>query len=494
MRISFVVVASSVLLACSTPPARQPEPGTPTGGTTAEITAADMYARIAFLASDELRGRDTPSPGLDTAAAWIAREFERLGLEPGGENGTFFQRYPFVIRTVNAEQSSWGELRYGQDFYVMPGTPLTIEGEVVFVGGELSAAAPEAIRGKVPMVFIGGQQNRDWRTAVSSARNAAQFAQARGLIIVLDPAISEGNVQQAAQAFRRSTGASPLNSVAYVRYEPARALLQAAGHDLDALRAGTAVTSVLPATKVNIAADVVEHRPPNVAGILRGSDPTLRDTYIVLSAHMDHVGVGRPDASGDSIYNGADDDASGTSAVLEVAEALAAGERPARSVMFLLVSGEEKGLLGSRYFSENPTIPLDRIVANINIDMIARNAPDTVVAIGQEYSSLGPLMHDIVRRHPELGLTASPDLWPQERFFFRSDHFNFARKEIPAIFFFSGVHEDYHRPSDEVEKIDADKAARIARLAYYLTREVANAAQAPQWTEEGLREVRALTR
>ncbi|HEY0671167.1 MAG TPA: M20/M25/M40 family metallo-hydrolase [Longimicrobiales bacterium] len=494
MRISFAIVASCALLACSTPPA---QPGGPAAlpDAAGTITAEDMRARIGFLASDALRGRDTPSPGLDSAAAWIAREFERLRLEPGGENGTYHQRYPFTIRTVNAEQSSWGQLRYGQDFFVWPGSPLNIEGEVVFIGGRLNAAPASAIRDKVPMIYVGGELNRDWRTAVNSARNAAQFAGARGLIVVLDSAVTEADVQQRAQAFRRTTTASPVNSIAFVRYERARALLRAGNHDLGALRAGTSVTPVLSQTAIIIGAEVNEQRPPNVAGILRGSDPTLRDTYVVISAHMDHVGVGTPDATGDSIYNGADDDASGTSAVLEVAEALASmPQRPARSVMFLLVSGEEKGLLGSRYFSEHPTVPLQNVVANVNIDMIGRNSRDTVVAIGQEYSSLGPLVQEVVRAHPELGLTAARDLWPQERFFFRSDHFNFARKEIPAIFFFTGVHDDYHRPSDEVEKIDADKAARVARLAYYLTREIATRRQAPEWSEEGLREVRALTR
>ena len=138
--------------------------------------------------------------------------------------------------------------------------------------------------------------------------------------------------------------------------------------------------------------------------------------------------------------------------------------------------------------------PLKSIVADINIDMIGRNSPDTVVAIGQEYSSLGPSMVAIVRAHPELKLIPSPDIWPQERFFFRSDHYNFARKEVPAIFFFSGVHEDYHRPSDEVVKIDADKASRIARLAYYLAFDIANRREPPKWTEQGLKEVRQLTR
>ena len=475
MRISLFVVATLVASACGSQGVPQqstvaPAPGDPA----ATITATDIRNRIAFLASDELRGRDTPSPGLDTAAAWIAREFERLRLEPGGENGTFFQRYPFTVRTLTGE-ATWAGVRYATDFFVWPGTPLDIQGEVALVRGDINTTPAETMRGRVVAVAVPGRMDRAWRTAVNSARNAAQLAGARGLIIVLDTLVTEDDVRQAAANFTTTRTASPLTSVAFIRPQ---VMFRSSG-PID----------------IRIPANVVDHRPPNVAGILRGSDPALRDTYVVLSAHMDHVGVGRPDASGDSIYNGADDDASGTSAVLEIAEAMAAlPQRPARSVMFLLVSGEEKGLLGSRYYSEHPTVPAKSIVANINIDMIGRNAPDTVVAIGQEYSSLGPLMHDVVRTHPELGLTASKDLWPQERFFFRSDHFNFARLEIPAIFFFSGTHEDYHRPSDEVEKIDADKAARIARLAYYLTREIASRAEVPQWTPEGLREVRALTR
>jgi len=447
-----------------------PAPGDPA----ATITATDMRNRIAYLASDALRGRDTPSPGLDTAAAWIAREFQRLGLEPGGENGTFFQRYPFTIRTLTG-QATWEGLRYGADFFVSPGTPLDIQGELAVIKGALTDAPAASMRGRVVVTTVTGRMDRAWRTAVNSARNAAQFAGATGLIVVLDSVVSEDDVRQAAASFTTTRTASPLSSVAFVR---AQALKQSSGP-----------------VAIRIPADVIDHQPPNVAAILRGSDPALRDTYVVLSAHMDHVGVGRPDATGDSIYNGADDDASGTSAVVEIAEAMASlPQRPARSVLFLLVSGEEKGLLGSRYYSEHPTVPAKSIVANVNIDMIGRNAPDTVVAIGQEYSSLGQLMHDIVRTHPELGLTASKDLWPQERFFFRSDHFNFARLEIPAIFFFSVAHVSLKHKSDEVEKIDADKAARIARLAYYLTHEIASRREAPQWTPEGLREVRALTR
>jgi len=314
------------------------------------ITPADMRARIAFLASDELKGRNTPSPGLEKAAEYIAGEFREWGLQPAGDNGTYIQRYPYVPRP------------------------------------------------------------------------------------------------------RRGAPAPANPDTAY---------------------------------------------PPNVVAILPGSDPALRDTYVVFSAHMDHVGVGQPDARGDSIYNGADDDASGTSAVLEVAQAMASlpqAQRPKRSMVFLLVSGEEKGLLGSAWYADHPTVPLEKIVANVNIDMIGRNSPDTVVAIGNEYSSLGPLVAGIAKQRPELGFTVVPDIWPEERFFFRSDHFNFAKKEIPAIFFFAGVHEDYHRPSDEVETIDTDKATRIARLVYFLADAIGNDPNPPKWTPEGLEAVRALTR
>jgi hypothetical protein len=308
---------------------RLPPPYAAPVPTVAAIEAGDFHTRIAFLASDSLRGRATPSPGLELAAQYIAGEFSRLGLEPGGDAGGFLQWY-------------------------------------------------------------------------------------------------------------------------------------------------------------DLQTDDGERRAPNAVGILRGSDPALRDTYVVFSAHMDHVGVGPPDARGDSIYNGADDDASGTSAVLELAEAFAARpERPARSIVFLTVSGEEVGLFGSDAFLRAGPIPARRIVADINIDMIGRNAPDTLVAIGLAYSSLGATASQVARQHPDLGLTVVDDPWPNEQFFFRSDHFNFARAGVPALFLFSGVHPDYHRPSDEVERIDTDKASRIARLAYQLGLAVASATEAPAWTAAG---------
>ncbi len=231
---------------------------------------------------------------------------------------------------------------------------------------------------------------------------------------------------------------------------------------------------------------------PNVAAVLPGGDPALRDEYVVFSAHMDHVGVGPPDADGDSVYNGADDDASGTAAVLEIAEAFAALERaPPRSTVFLLVSGEERGLHGSRAYADAPPEPVasGRMVANLNMDMVGRNWPDTIVAVGKEHSDLGATLERVNAAHPELGMTAIDDPWPEENFYFRSDHFNFARNGVPVLFFFNGTHEDYHRPSDEVEAIDAEKGARLARLVFHLGLEIASAREAPKWDPSSRRRI-----
>ncbi|MEJ2540074.1 MAG: M20/M25/M40 family metallo-hydrolase [Gemmatimonadota bacterium] len=229
---------------------------------------------------------------------------------------------------------------------------------------------------------------------------------------------------------------------------------------------------------------------PNVVAILPGSDSLLRDEYVVYTAHMDHVGVRASGEGGDSIFNGADDDASGTATVMEVAEAMASLDpAPRRSILFVLVSGEERGLWGSDWFAANPPVPTTAMVANLNADMVGRNWTDTIVAIGREHSSLGRTLEEVNRAHPELGMTAVEDLWPEERFYFRSDHFNFARRGVPVLFFFNGTHEDYHRPSDEVAKIDGDKTARIGRLLFYLGLAVADADERPTWDPDSYRRI-----
>jgi Zn-dependent M28 family amino/carboxypeptidase len=228
---------------------------------------------------------------------------------------------------------------------------------------------------------------------------------------------------------------------------------------------------------------------PNTIGILEGSDPRLKNEYLVYSAHMDHVG--RAPAPGcqargaDSICNGADDDGSGTSSVMELARAFTQrGARPRRSIIFLTVSGEEKGLWGSSQFTEHPPVPIRQIVADLNIDMIGRNWRDTVVAIGKEHSDLGATLEQVAAAHPELDMAAIDDRWPEENFYFRSDHYNFARKGVPILFFFSGVHPDYHQVSDSPDRIDYEKMSRIDRLLFYLGEEIANAPERPKWNPE----------
>ena len=460
------------------------------------ITEQDMYARIALLSDDAMQGRDTPSPGLDSAASYVAREFQRLGLEPAGDSAGYIQRYPFTTRTVQPTATSLSvttgagasQARFGQDYYMVAGSAPRVQAGVVFAGSAIPDGA--AFNGQIAAVAIPGQLDRAFRGAVTSARNAAATGGASALLVLLDSAVDEAAIAEQVERSRTSSAVGPVIPVIYLRREAAQRLF---GNDAFAAPSTTA----LAGASLTLDAQPIEENafPPNAIGILRGSDPTLRDTYVVVSAHMDHIGIGRPDATGDSINNGADDDASGTSAILEVAEAFASlPQAPARSIVFLAVSGEEKGLLGSRWFSDHPTIPLERTVANINIDMISRNAPDTIVAIGQDFSSLGPLAQRIASSHPELGIVLAQDIWPEQRFFFRSDHFNFARKEVPAIFFFNGVHDDYHQVSDEVDSIDVDKATRITRLVFWLAEAIASDPQAPQWTPDGLAQVRELTR
>jgi hypothetical protein len=480
----------------------------------ATITPADVYSRIEFLASDFLRGRNTPSPELEIAASYLVNQHRLFGLQPGGENRSYYQWYPYPMRRLSAagarmEIAGRGApqtLRYGRDFFSVGGTRQPIaSAALVYAGrGTDEALVAGSMTGRVVVVSLPGQSNRDWRRERTRQRSAAQRAGAAAVVHVLDPGWTADSIARYAAPATRG-GRTLGGEIAYpqfmITHEAATRIFAGAGTPLAALASRGAAASFRPAALAGATANLAlpqeeldRARAPNVIAVLPGSDPVLRNEYVVISAHMDHVGVGQP-VNGDSIYNGADDDASGTTALLEVAQALSMmRDRPKRSIAFVHVSGEEKGLLGSEWFSEHPTIPLAQIVANVNVDMIGRNNPDSVVVIGKDYSSLGALADRVQAAHPELRLTLSDDLWPEEQFFFRSDHYNFARKEIPSIFFFSGVHADYHRPSDHVEKIDTDKAARISRMVLYLATEIANAAERPRWDPKGLEAVRAMTR
>jgi hypothetical protein len=233
----------------------------------------------------------------------------------------------------------------------------------------------------------------------------------------------------------------------------------------------------------------------NVVGVIEGTDPVLKDEYIAMGAHYDHVGIGTP-RNGDAIYNGADDDGSGTVALMAMAESLMRGPRPKRSFMFVWHAGEEKGLWGSRYITEYPLISLNQIITQLNIDMIGRNRKEgdtnpanknlatsnEIYVIGSKMmsSELGELSEAVNRSYYNLSFNYKyDDPKDPNQFFFRSDHYNYARKDIPVIFYFDGDHEDYHRQSDSVDKIDFEKLERVTRTIYATAWELANRAKRP---------------
>lgn len=477
----------------------------------AAITPRDIAARIGVIAHDSMRGRETPSPELDKVAAYIAGEFRRFGLAPGGDAGTFIQHYAIERTQLDTAASSIAvrggpTIRFGEGAVTRRGgyAPDGVTGPVVLVSG--TAATPEDaarldVKGRVVIAVVPtdatGQPTAAGRTLLAGL--------ARGAPVALLVATSARNeTWREMVRLELSTrmdvpwreGDGP--PMVLVRDRALAPVLRRAGVDIAAARRAAPPTArALPGLglTVTVKVRVLEAmRAPNVVGVLEGGDPALKHEYIVLSGHMDHVGTagtGDCRAQGaDSICNGADDDASGTIAVVEAAQAFAMLQpRPKRSLIFLTVSGEERGLWGSAYFASHPPVAIDRIVADLNMDMVGRNWKDTIVVIGKEHSDLGSTLAAVSARHPELHMAAIDDLWPAEAFYFRSDHYNFARRGVPILFFFNGTHPDYHRPSDEVAKIDAEKESRIVQLVFYLGVELADTAEKPKWNPESYRQI-----
>ncbi len=470
------------------------------------ITEESYFARLAFLASDALQGRDTPSFGLEVAAEWLKSEHRRMGTLPGADGDSYHQRWPYrQVRARSAEaqvtlagpersvtlDALEGRARGGGAF----------DGPLTFVANPAGPPEEGSLEGQVVVMYADSPDfNQIFLQRLNQASGVATAGGAAGSVVVVSDAFdgwAELAPRLSAATWRMGEDFAPPQVV--VSASQVQEVIPGLG-DLVA-RADRGETFTAPIQGARATGEVpgevvVDGRPANVVAILPGSDPLLRDEFVVLSAHYDHVGIGRP-VDGDSIYNGADDNGSGTVALLEVAHALSQLEEgPRRSVAFVHVSGEEKGLLGAQWFVDNPpaAIPLAQMIANINADMIGGDTHrDTLVVIGKTYSTLGPLVDEVNAGLPGLRLTTSDDLWPEQRFFFRSDQFHFMRMEIPSLFFFTGLHECYHAPCDEVERLDINKATRVARLLAHATLEVANRDERPEWNPEGLAEVRQLT-
>ncbi len=488
------------------------------------------FAHVQYLADDRLEGRLTGSEGYRKAAQYVADHFKQYGLEPAGTQG-YFQPVKFDVQHVIAAESKLGLKNGGSETSVRLGEsallgsrlpqPKQITAPLVFVGYGLHI--PEAhyddfagvdVRGKVIVYINGGPANISGALK-ATARSPQEFVSfvekqgAVGTITIPNPksmdipwdrmklAASQAGMRIADPALQDSRG-----SMFTATWNPAHAdeLLTGSGHkiaDLLALAdAGKPMPhfALKPTVVASVATKTEEVESPNVVGILRGSDPKLKNEYVAYSAHLDHVGVGEP-IKGDKIYNGAMDNASGIASMLDVAETLHnSGTKLKRSVLFVAVCAEEKGLLGSRYFAQRPTVPKNAIVADLNTDMFLPIFPlNYLVVYGADESTLGD---DIKAAAAPLDVRVIPDRAPDRNIFIRSDQYNFIRAGVPSIMPDFGAvanspeekaHAEwlknrYHAPSDDAKQpIDLAAVAKFDKLMLHVVERVANAPGKPAW-------------
>ncbi|NDF97445.1 MAG: M28 family peptidase [Chitinophagia bacterium] len=467
----------------------------------ATITAQDMQRHLYIVAGPEMEGRDTPSPGLEKAADYIENHFRQLGLLPGN-NGSYRQYYPLFKDSMTAASLEINGVSYAlnQDFQPLAGNYSASMrfSEIVFAGfgisdGELRNDYKDLpVTGKLVLIMDG--------TPDGYKPSVGGFASPASLNGKLNAALSRG-----------AAGVLIVHS-----NFPRRAAAVTSNWSLNGFKATQSLFGFYVSTKVagtllgippeslieKIKANTIAHKPyrgltahlygkqtitatvSNVLGVIEGSDK--KDEYVVITSHYDHVGK----RSDGTIYYGADDDGSGTTGILELAEAFAAakaaGKGPRRSIVLMTVSGEEKGLWGSQYYSENPVFPLEKTTVDLNIDMIGRIGTDYlkdkdsvnyVYTIGDDKlsSDLAPITDQVNTTYTKMKLDRRyNDPKDPNRFYYRSDHYNFAAKGVPIIFYFNGVHADYHKPTDTPDKINYPLMAKRAQLVFYTAWEIAN--------------------
>ncbi len=504
------------------------------------ISSDRVRAHLDFLADDLLEGRETGTPGYEIAAKYVASEFQQIGLEPGGTDG-FLQRIEFV-RTSNSETApgvvlqmddEMVTLEHKEDFLASHypfAASVQVSAPLVFVGFGIDAPDDGVdsfgnvdVDGKIAVLLSGAPSSlpSERRAHYSSratknreliARGAVGAMQIRTLTDrkryswdrVLQFADRPNMVWRNDEQFPDSIAPS---YKARIVLSPtgAEKVLALAGADVEQVLAeaeeGVPASFNMPGVSLSFAAESQQQvvTSPNVAGILRGSDPDLADQYVVYSAHLDHIGRGR-EIDGDDISNGYYDNAMGISIMLEVARSLAeVPQRPARSILFLAVTGEESGLLGSQYFAEFPTVPTESMIANVNVDMPLLMYPlADMVAFGAEHSSLKQILEEAATA---TGLTLSPDPMPQEVLFVRSDQYSFVRKGVPAVYLKPGFQssdpeidgeaiqtqfrkQNYHKPSDQIGlAVDFGAVTTFAQVNALIGQMIANAPDKPTWNQ-----------
>lgn len=482
------------------------------------ITANDLEAHLRFIASDELEGRETGTHGQRVAARYLATQFQKMGLQPGN-NGSWFQEYKLnttEIKETSVSLTGKDKIEPIKDYiYYNKGALINgMEGSYAFAGygiddPKYSNLEGLNLQGKIALIFAkepmkdgkslitGTSELSSWSGNGSEKMNSLKAKGAIGVVTILPDEIYDrvsgsgwlkhlmvGKSQ--ALAYKENEGGQALPNI-LIPERLGNVILKKGKSNCASLQKMLNESPNVPnlnLAKANLKMEVVGNQETvvasNVLGFIEGTD--LKDEIVVLTAHYDHLGI-----HDGEIFNGADDDGTGTVAILELAEAFATalkdGYRPRRSILFMPVSGEEKGLLGSEYYSDHPVFPLENTVCDLNIDMIGRldethkNNEEYIYVIGS--NMLSSELHDANERANKetSGISLdytfnSPD--DPNRFYYRSDHYNFAKHDIPVIFFFSGVHEDYHKSTDTVEKILFPKSAKVARVVFATAWDAAN--------------------
>jgi hypothetical protein len=534
--LAFAALAGGAL-ACARPGS---SPSNAAAKAASGIRAEAIRAHMAFLADDALEGRHPASKGYEVAARYARAQLEAAGLKGGAADGAWFQSVPlrrgealaqgssFVLTTASGRRP----LRLEEDYVfsdTQAGTQREITAPIVFAG--FGVTAPEQgyddyagidAKGKIVAILWNAPASfpATLRAHHAGGLSKQENAVAHGAVALIgirtpedekrftwpdllrEIRIGAGSLEWVDEQGRPAGLLEPLQVQAALNRSGAEALFAGEKHSLEEVFAA-AREGKPPAFALGKRASIrrsSRHTPvqsDNVVALLPGSDPALREEYVVYTAHLDHLGIG-PTVDGDSIYNGALDNAAGSAIVLEVARAFAAlPQPPRRSALFVLVTGEEAGLLGSDYFAERPTVPRERIVANINLDGGATLYPaGDIIAWGEDHSSLKPLVRSAAE---SVGLEVSPDPFPEETIFIRSDQYSFVRRGVPAVFLDLGLKSldpkingeevvrkwlvtDYHSPRDDMRQpIDFESGARLARVAFLVGHAATMQDARPEW-------------
>ncbi|MGY6744882.1 MAG: M28 family peptidase [Cecembia sp.] len=438
-----------------------------------------------FLASDELMGRDPIRPEIDAAARYIAEQYWKYGAkEITGANG-YYQNIPFRL----SSPPSMGEVglgdhvfSQGDDLLVLDGPSLTGAYELVVLGFGLEKDYEgKDVQGKIVVTNVGAPNRLSPSDLFAAGREKTALAKQKGAIGIIEmynvPTVPWALVSNFLNRTQLTVDNNPgEQSIPYIW------LRDLSNTQINAIGKGE-----INQAEFNIAGKVNRSIiGKNVVAVIEGTDPVLKNEYVMLSAHYDHIGVGRPNAEGDSIYNGARDNAVGTVALINAARYFAQ-HPPKRSILLCAWTAEEKGLLGSAYFAENPLVPLNQIIFNLNIDNAGYNDTSIVTVVGLGRTSAD---HLIAEATAAFGLEAIADPSPEQGLYDRSDNVNFARKGIPAPTFSLGftafddeISRHYHQPSDEVDSFDLDYAVLYWKSYLLAAENIANWSERPKWNE-----------